>query len=146
MDDKKQIEYFRGKPYEKADHLAYLRIEPALFETEEEKALKKRRLCCAACGHPVTQVAEKVDILGRHEWAFGLYNEIVQLGCFRKADGCVGVRQVAHGYSWFRGYAWQIQVCGKCYTQLGWKYTSPEDSFYGLIFDALRDEDPKNRG
>ena len=142
MNDKKKIGICRGVQYEKADHLAYLRIEPSLFETEEEKELKTRHLCCAACGHPVTKVSEKIEIRGMHEWAFPLYNEIVQLGCYRNADGCIGVRQVSSGYSWFRGFAWQIQVCGNCYTQLGWKYIAPEESFYGLMFHTLRDETP----
>jgi hypothetical protein len=35
-------------------------------------------------------------------------------------------------------------VCENCHIQLGWKYTSPEDSFYGLMLAALRDEDPEN--
>ena len=131
----------RGVPYEKADHLAYLTVEPSLFETPEEKRLKEKALQCAACGHPVTKAVEKIEIRGRHDHAFPLYNQIIELGCFRNAPGCIGVRDVSHGYSWFRGYAWQIQVCGHCYTQLGWKYISEEDSFYALMFNTLKDEE-----
>jgi len=140
MNTEKKTGFCRGIPYEKANHLAYLRREQSLFETEEEKELKQRNLCCATCGHPVTRVLEKITNRGMHEWAFPLYNEIIQLGCYRNAKGCVGVQQVSHGYSWFRGYAWQIQVCGNCYTQLGWKYISEDESFYGLIFNTLQDE------
>jgi hypothetical protein len=41
------------------------------------------------------------------------------------------------------GYSWQIQLCRNCYTQLGWKYMSQDDSFYGLIFKMLREEKPE---
>jgi hypothetical protein len=27
--------------------------------------------------------------------------------------------------------------------QLGWKYISQDDSFYGLVFKMLREEEPK---
>jgi hypothetical protein len=101
-------------------------------------------LICAACGHSVTKVAEKIDVRGRHDHAFRLYGDMIRLGCFREAPGCFGVQGVSHGYSWFRGYAWQIQVCRACFTQLGWKYMSPDDSFYGLILNTLREEKPED--
>jgi hypothetical protein len=52
-------------------------------------------------------------------------------------------QSIPNGYSWFRGYAWQIQLCRNCFTQLGWKYMSQEDSFYGLGFKLLREEKPE---
>ena len=131
---------------EDIDHLTYLKEGPSIFKGDADK-LGKRILTCAACDHPVTSVSEKVNVRGRHDHAFRYYNAIVRLGCFRNAEGCLGVQGISHGYSWFRGYAWQIQVCRHCYTQLGWKYMSEEESFYGLVFKMLHetggpDEEP----
>jgi hypothetical protein len=124
----------------KVEHLSYLNRPLSLFEDEDDEALKQTRLLCAACDHPVTKVAEKTEIFGRHHHAFPYYNQMVQLGCFLNAPGSIGVERISHGYSWFRGYAWQIQLCENCNTQLGWKYTSENDSFYGFVFNTLREE------
>jgi hypothetical protein len=128
--------------WEGKDHLPYLKEELSIFEDEDDEKMRKRILACADCDHPVTAVSEKINIRGRHNHTLRYFNETVQLGCFRNAQGCVGVQRISNGYSWFRGYAWQIQVCGNCHTQLGWKYMSEEDSFYGLIFKMLREVDP----
>jgi hypothetical protein len=125
------------------DHLSYLKERPSIFGHEDDDKMRKRRLICAACGHPVTNLSEKIEVRGRHDHAFRYYNDIVRLGCFRNAQGCIGVQRVSHGYSWFRGYAWQIQLCQHCYTQLGWKYMSEDDSFYGLVFNTLSEEEPE---
>ena len=123
------------------DHLPYLKESPSLFKDEAD-TLRKRILTCAACDHPVTSVSETINVQGRHDHTFRYYDTIVRLGCFRNADGCLGVQGISYGYSWFRGYAWQIQVCRNCYTQLGWKYMSEEESFYGLAFKMLRETGP----
>ena len=40
-------------------------------------------------------------------------------------------------HSWFPGYAWTIAECGRCYSHIGWKFTSTgrrmaPDKFYGF--------------
>jgi hypothetical protein len=120
------------------DHLTYLKRR-SIFEEDGLEEAGETVLICGSCGSPVSKVSEKIEVFGRHDHAFPYDREIVRLGCFRSAPGCLGVRGVSHGYSWFRGYAWQIQVCRSCHTQLGWKYISPEDSFYGLVFGTLRE-------
>jgi hypothetical protein len=127
--------------WEGKDHLPYLKKKLSIFEDEDDDKMRKKILSCADCGHPITKVSEKVKIRARHDHGFRYYDDVVQLGCFRNAEGCVGVQRISKGYSWFRGYAWQIQVCGNCHTQLGWKYMSEDDSFYGLIFKMLREVD-----
>ena len=124
-----------------ADHLTYLQKTPSIFENEDDDKMKQMNLICARCEQPVTKVSEKVNIFGRHDHAFHLYGEMVHLGCFGNAPGCMGVQGISNGYSWFRGYSWQIQVCNNCYTQLGWKYMSDNDRFYGLMFRMLREEE-----
>jgi len=129
--------------YDSVDHLTYLKNKPSIFENIDDNKFKQMNLLCVQCRRPVTKVSEKVEIFGRHDHAFHLYGEIVRLGCFSKAHGCTGVQGVSNGYSWFRGYSWQIQVCNNCYSQLGWKYIKENDSFYGLMLSMLCEEDLK---
>ncbi|MFZ7112254.1 MAG: cereblon family protein [Desulfatiglandales bacterium] len=127
---------------EGVDHLTYLEKGASIFAREEDDRMRKWRLVCASCGHFVTKVAEKIEVRGRHNHDFPYYGGVVRLGCYRNAPGCVGIDRISSGYSWFRGYSWQIQLCRHCYIQLGWKYMSDEDSFYGLVFKNLREEKP----
>jgi hypothetical protein len=131
---------------EDLEHLTYLDRRPSILGHEEDESLREWRLVCASCGHLVTRVSEKVEVRGRHHHDFPYYGNIVRLGCYRNAPGCAGIPRISNGYSWFRGYSWQIQLCGDCYTQLGWKYMSEDDSFYGLVFKMLREEKPKGDG
>jgi len=128
---------------EDIDHLTYLKKESSLFEDEADGNMREWRLICASCGHLVTKVAEKIEVRGRHNHDFPYYGDIVRLGCYRNAPGCVGIERISNGYSWFRGYSWQIQLCRNCYIQLGWKYMSQDDRFYGLVFKMLREEKPE---
>lgn len=133
-----------------SDHLAYLDRRPDIFNHRDSRKIRETDLVCRDCGHKVTQVAERIEIWGSHDYTFGNLGYPVRLGCFRNAPGCIGTQRVSHGYSWFRGYAWQIQLCSKCHAQLGWEYMSPDDSFYGLIFGMLREsqapEEPDGQG
>lgn len=45
-------------------------------------------------------------------------------------------------FSWFPGYAWQIAVCNKCTTHIGWKFVAvtknlKPKSFFGLSCKSL---------
>ncbi|WP_300460164.1 cereblon family protein [Desulfobacula sp.] len=126
----------------KSDHLTYLEIRGEAFNEKDATKLSKIELVCADCGHPVTTVSQRIEIWGSHDYTFGNLGYPVRLGCFLEAPGCIGVEQISHGYSWFKGYAWQIQLCQNCYFQLGWKYISPDSSFFGLIFGALKEQGP----
>jgi hypothetical protein len=126
-----------------ADHLTYLRWNSFIFEDEEDDEILQKNLLCATCGHPVTKVLEKVKIRGRHDYTFTNLGYPIQLGCFRNAPGCIGSGGISHGYSWFRGYTWQIQLCKNCLSQLGWIYMSEHDRFYALVFKMLREEESK---
>ena len=103
------------------DHLTYLEERHSIFAHEKDDRMREWQLVCASCGHLVTKVAEKVDVRGRHDHDFPYYSGVVRLGCYRDAPGCVGIDRISNGYSWFRGYSWQIQLCSHCsvsYTHL----------------------------
>lgn len=125
-----------------SDHLTYLEDRLSIFRDEYAEKTGRRNLVCASCGHFVTRVSEKIQVRGRHDHSFGNLGYLVKLGCFRNAPGCIGVERISNGYSWFRGYAWEIQLCRHCHDQLGWKYMNRDESFYGLIFGMLREEEP----
>ena len=130
----------RFPAWDRVDHLTYLEKRPSILQREYEDRIGETGLVCASCGGPVTKVSEKIEVFGRHDHSFANLGYLVRLGCFRNADGCFGVQGVSYGYSWFRGYSWQIQVCRNCFSQLGWKYMSPDESFFGLIFAMLREQ------
>ena len=130
---------------DQTSQLPYLKWNFSIFENEADEKVRQKQLVCAACGHSVTHVAEKIDIRGRHDFRFTNLGYPIQLGCYRHAPGCIGTGRISHGYSWFRGYAWEIQLCRHCYGQLGWKYTTADDSFYGLVFKMLREAPPPRK-
>jgi hypothetical protein len=43
-------------------------------------------------------------------------------------------------FTWFAGYTWQIGVCRKCLSHLGWRFQSMGDYFFGLILDRLTEK------
>jgi hypothetical protein len=128
--------------HNQTDHLSYLSWNFSIFGNEEDEAVLGKNLVCAVCEHPITKVSEKIEIFGRHDYGFTNLGYLILLGCYRSAPGCVGTGRVSHGYSWFRGYSWEIQLCSNCYSQLGWKYMSSQDSFYALVFKMLCEKEP----
>ena len=59
------------------------------------------------------------------------------IGCFATATGCIAAGEPTTYFSWFPGYAWQVENCGSCGEHLGWRFRSPEDEFHGFILDRL---------
>jgi len=96
------------------------------------------------CGHPITELAHRIEMAGRH--AHTCVNPagfVFHIGCFAAAPGCVAVGSWSSEYAWFAGYAWQVACCGRCSMHLGWAFAperSPqsERTFHGLIVDRLR--------
>lgn len=103
-----------------------------------EEPKKEKRLFCAVCKHPITHQDERIDVHGGHEHTCtNPYGFTYTIGCFREAAGCVAFGAATSAHSWFRGYAWQVALCASCRHHLGWRFTSPGDSFYGLIVGRL---------
>jgi len=97
-----------------------------------------RPLCCSACRHPITTVAESIVVDGAHchtcRNPAGL--EFV-IGCFGRAEGCRVVGPASEAFTWFPGFAWSLALCAHCRQHLGWHYRSGEREFFGLIVDRL---------
>jgi hypothetical protein len=96
-------------------------------------------LVCAACGLPITDEKQRIEMAGAHEHTFvnpaGFAHHI---GCFAAASGCLNLGPIESAFSWFPGWSWQVTACGRCRAHLGWIYRNADERFYGLITAALR--------
>ncbi len=100
---------------------------------------KNEFLRCTGCQYPITRKMDRSQINENHQHVFANpHGYIYQIGCFAQAPGCVVTGQETGHFSWFPGYAWQIALCGQCFTLLGWAFNSGESQFFGLILDKLR--------
>lgn len=106
-------------------------------DSEEEI---ERSLICKECGAFVTTDRDRTSKSGKHLHTFFNPAGIVyEIGCFHRAPGCLADGPLSREFSWFGGYSWQIIFCTSCIKHLGWFFSSPEDSFYGLIVNRLRE-------
>jgi len=60
-----------------------------------------------------------------------------RIGCFADVTGCLVEGEPTTYWTWFPGYAWQMENCGSCRTHLGWRFRAPQHLFHGLILDRL---------
>jgi hypothetical protein len=105
---------------------------------DTDDAHKKEFLRCANCQYPITRKTDRIEINEKHQHVFANpHGYIYQIGCFVQAPGCVIIGEETSQFSWFPGYTWQIALCGRCLTLLGWAFRSNESLFYGLILDRL---------
>jgi len=99
---------------------------------------KGRALGCAFCRRPITTTAAAIQVSGSHEYTFvNPDNDVFRIGCFADASGLKKYGPSTLEYTWFPGYAWQVELCGGCRNQLGWFYRSKDHGFHGLILDNL---------
>lgn len=108
-------------------------------QKEKKKSKKKRKLLCKHCEHIISSPEYRMNFQGVFDHTFlNPSGQMFQIGCFRKADGCVVLGEVSSEWTWFQGFQWQVALCGQCLNHLGWFYHSETDSpFFGLILDAL---------
>lgn len=111
------------------DHLIHDQDEP---DDEQHRAL-----LCSSCQAPITTAKERDQKQSKHLHTFFNPAGIVyEIGCFRKAPGCLVYGRPSTEFSWFSGYFWQIVYCRRCGQHLGWKF-SGADEFFGLIVNRL---------
>jgi hypothetical protein len=102
-------------------------------EVEEERWLR-----CGACGARVAKEAARVAINGAHEHVFMNPAGIkFRVGCYSAAPGCAPAGGRSTVWTWFPGYAWQIEVCRACHVHLGWSFHGAAAAFYALVQDWL---------
>jgi hypothetical protein len=97
-----------------------------------------RVLACALCKSRITDGAARIEIGGRHVHSCeNPHGYCYRVGCFASAGGLVATGEPTAEYTWFPGYAWQVQNCARCRHHLGWRYSSADGGFWGLILDHL---------
>ncbi len=96
-------------------------------------------LLCSRCGNQITSYSEGATIHGSFEHSFLNPDGIMyQIGCFKKAAGCISSERFILEFTWFHPFPWCFVFCSDCGRQLGWKYKSNNnDVFYGLILKLL---------
>lgn len=112
---------------------------PAAGESGEPDVLteEERWLRCASCDARVAREASSIAVNGKHEHEFMNPSGIrFVVGCYRAAPGCVPTGERSTVWTWFPGFAWQIELCRSCFSHLGWSFHG-RTSFYGLIVDRL---------
>ena len=112
--------------------------EACQYDEQEKEPYGDEKILCRQCMQVITSPAERMQVQSSHCHTFsnpaGL---LFQIGCFRRVKGCVDASPPETQWSWFRGYAWQVVLCSACASHLGWRYTGPQDGFYGLILSRL---------
>ncbi|MBN2141289.1 MAG: cereblon family protein [Desulfovibrionaceae bacterium] len=96
------------------------------------------RLLCRACRFQVTWANAGIRVNGRHSHVFfNPYGLVFTVACFSTAPGCGLTGRPSSEFAWFPGYSWQIAVCGRCQSHLGWRFLSGNHGFWGLIPGTL---------
>jgi len=81
---------------------------------------------------------ERIQIHGAHRHTFANpHGFFFLIGCFLTAPGCIADPTETLEASWFAGYSWSIEICGNCFTHLGWGFRSEKDRSHGLVLDRL---------
>ena len=96
-------------------------------------------LRCAICEHRISEPAYRIEMSDAHEHTFVNPAGVVHhIGCFAAAPGCAHVGATEEAFSWFPGWKWQVAICGRCHTHVGWIFRCAGSQFHGLILAALR--------
>lgn len=107
------------------------------IEEDESEKEQQKGLVCRVCQLLITTSKERLEKEGKHLHTFFNPAGIVyEIGCFRRAPGCLEFGGQSSEFAWFGGYSWQVVYCRSCQQHLGWKF-SGEDQFFGLIVNTL---------
>jgi hypothetical protein len=110
------------------------------FREETQKKLtkeKNKKLLCKYCENHITNTDDAIFVEGHHSHTFtNPAGYIYTINCYQVAPGCSISGERTNEFSWFKGYDWQIALCGSCREQLGWLFTN-ERRFFALISDRL---------
>jgi len=102
-------------------------------ETGDEETL-----LCGNCLLAITSEKEAIAVDGAHHHTFFNPAGIVyEIRCFKKAFGCFIQGEPSTQFTWFKGHAWQYDLCARCRRHLGWHFLGRYGSFHGLIAKHL---------
>jgi len=111
-------------------------VRPRAYPSEDEGGASV--LACAGCLQAITTAAARTAVGGAHEHTFANPAGFqFRIGCFAHASGCQADGEPSTYWSWFAGYAWQVERCSACGEHLGWLFRGEGHSFHGLVLDRL---------
>lgn len=100
-------------------------------------------LRCAVCGLEVSSRSHLFAHTPRGpvEVFVNPSGRFCELLTLRQAWGWTAVCDPTEEATWFPGYAWEIIVCSRCRSHLGWRYLARQGgdpaAFFGLLREAL---------
>ncbi len=101
-----------------------------------------RALFCKNCRSKITRRALGMRIDGQHRHVFfNPHGLVFEIGCFASARNVAVTGPKTDEFTWFPGYIWQAVGCTGCSTMLGWRYSGSKGGFFGLILNALIEEE-----
>ena len=113
---------------------------------KEHTPEKPTRIVCAQCGRQISTrdqlfAYDGAQLYGVFINPFGVVFELCTL---MSATNLIALGTATEEGTWFEGYAWQVCVCDRCRTHLGWLYRGHTSvraptRFYGLIRSKLRE-------
>jgi len=113
---------------------------PDNLYAEEAKKLSKDKeiIVCAFCHNHIADPSKQIAIHQsfRHIFA-NPHGYVFEIGCFSDVINCCPASTLSNEFPWFIGYSWQIGICTRCSTHLGWYFSSESNSFWGLILEKL---------
>ncbi|MFO0555721.1 MAG: cereblon family protein [Polyangiaceae bacterium] len=98
-------------------------------------------IACAACDHVITTERERVERFGGH--AHDRVNPAgiaFRILLFARAPGARLVDSPSPEFAWFPHHLWQIALCARCRSHLGWSFASPDGDGGGRGFFGLRED------
>jgi len=107
-------------------------------QTGLDDGFDRDQIVCRCCGLRITAAGQRIEVNGAHDHTFTNPEGIVfHIGCFARVQGCSFVGEPTGEWSWFAGYAWSVAYCAGCGLHLGWRYSSGDDAFHGLVLRSL---------
>ena len=79
------------------------------IEKEESEREQQKGLLCRHCRLLITTSRERLDKAGKHlHTFFNPAGVVYEIGCFRRAPGCLPFGPSSTEFAWFKGYSWQL--------------------------------------
>ena len=110
------------------------RVNTGLLEKTKIEPGERKAVLCGFCYSIITHTDNLIAVDGSHSHIFANpHGYVFEIGCYKRAPGCLAILKPSAEFSWFSGYQWQVVICKTCSSHLGWYFQSNASSFFGLI-------------
>ncbi|MDY0221384.1 MAG: cereblon family protein [Desulfobacterium sp.] len=109
-------------------------VATGVLGKNERESEEKKAVLCRFCYSIITHTDNLMAVNGSHSHIFANpHGHVYEIGCYKRASGCLAIFEPSAEFSWFNGYHWQVTICKTCSNHLGWYFQSNASSFFGLI-------------